>query len=811
MPSSLSPDIEAQAISLIRGFAMDAPLQRQERPPGHGDGARPARPRALQPGAQARPGRSRRGPTATASCCPTATPRSSSTRCCTCRGYGLELDDIKAFRQFESRTPGHPEAGHTAGHRGHHRAARPGLRRRRRHGDRRARAARPLRRRPRRPPHVRHRRRRLLHGGRQPRGRVARRAPRPRPPDLRVRRQPRHDRRPDRRSPTPTTSASASPPTAGTSSTSARSPTTATPSRPRCSPPGPTTTARRLLVLRSHIGHPSPDHTDDHDGPRQPVHAPRTSPRTKAVMGIPDEPFWAPARPSSRRTAPPPPSACREDRGRVGRVARRARRRRAGGVGRGVERHRHQGLGGRPPDVRAGREDRHPPGDRQGPRARASPTSPGCRRAPPTSPATPAPSCPTTPASRRADDTRAGARSTTASASTPWARRSVGMAHARRASLPVGGTFFVFLDYMRPPVRLASLSRAKAVFVFSHDSVGVGEDGPTHQPVEHLATLRAIPGLQVIRPADANETVGRVAGRGRPRRADGDRAHPPGRDGVHRRLGRRAGRRHRPRQRPAPGARDRRHRQRGRRWPSTPPSGSTADGIADAGRQPAELGPLRRARTPSTATRCCPPGVPVLSVEAGTTFGWERFADDSIGIDRFGASAPGDVVLDRLGINVDHVVRARPGRSSARSLGRRKELHDGTTDPPVRGVRPEPVARQPQARLPDLGPARRAARRRHPRPDVEPDDLPEGDLRLGRLRRAVPQHRRRRRAGRRRLLDARARRHRRRLRRVRPGLRRQRRRRRLRQRRGRSRPGPRLGPAPRRPPASCTSASPAAT
>ena len=73
--------------------------------------------------------------------------------------------------------------------------------------------------------------------------------------------------------------------------------------------------------------------------------------------------------------------------------------------------------------------------------------------------------------------------------------------------LPAGGTFFVFLDYMRPPVRLAALSGAKVVFVFTHDSVGVGEDGPTHQPVEHVATLRAIPDLQVIRPADANETV----------------------------------------------------------------------------------------------------------------------------------------------------------------------------------------------------------------------------------------------------------------------------------------------------------------
>src|SRR3546814_17170851 len=71
--------------------------------------------------------------------------------------------------------------------------------------------------------------------------------------------------------------------------------------------------------------------------------------------------------------------------------------------------------------------------------------------------------------------------------------------------LPVGGTFLVFSDYCRPAIRLAALSGAKVIYSFTHDSVGVGEDGPTHQPVEHVAALRAIPGLRVIRPADANE------------------------------------------------------------------------------------------------------------------------------------------------------------------------------------------------------------------------------------------------------------------------------------------------------------------
>jgi transketolase len=72
--------------------------------------------------------------------------------------------------------------------------------------------------------------------------------------------------------------------------------------------------------------------------------------------------------------------------------------------------------------------------------------------------------------------------------------------------IPYGATFLIFSDYMRPPIRLAALTGIHVVFVFTHDSVGLGEDGPTHQPVEQLTGLRAIPNLTVIRPADANET-----------------------------------------------------------------------------------------------------------------------------------------------------------------------------------------------------------------------------------------------------------------------------------------------------------------
>ncbi len=73
--------------------------------------------------------------------------------------------------------------------------------------------------------------------------------------------------------------------------------------------------------------------------------------------------------------------------------------------------------------------------------------------------------------------------------------------------IPYGGTFLIFSDYMKPAIRIAALSHIPAIYVFTHDSIGLGEDGPTHQPIEHLAALRAVPNVTVIRPADANETV----------------------------------------------------------------------------------------------------------------------------------------------------------------------------------------------------------------------------------------------------------------------------------------------------------------
>ena len=228
--------------------------------------------------------------------------------------------------------------------------------------------------------------------------------------------------------------------------------------------------------------------------------------------------------------------------------------------------------------------------------------------------------------------------------------------------LPVGGTFFVFSDYNRPAIRLAALSRAHTVFVFSHDSVGVGEDGPTHQPVEQLMSLRLIPGLQVIRPADANETAQawRVAvehdgptalilsRQTIPVTTDGSAVEPGGAVVVDVRR------------------------------PDVVLVGTGSEVavcVAAAEKLAAEGVRARVVSLPSWdrfasqpaayRRKVLPAGVPTVSVEAGVTIGWERYADVSVGIDRFGASAPGDLVLDKLGINPDNVVK------QARALLRR--------------------------------------------------------------------------------------------------------------------------------------------
>jgi transketolase len=246
-----------------------------------------------------------------------------------------------------------------------------------------------------------------------------------------------------------------------------------------------------------------------------------------------------------------------------------------------------------------------------------------------------------------------------------WGVREHGMGAAVNGLALHGGivkpfcsTFFVFTDYMRPPIRLSALMNLDAVWIFSHDSVAVGEDGPTHQPIEHLAAMRAIPNLSVIRPADANESaeawgaileeisgpvclvlsrqnvttldrtvLAPAAGlrRGAYVLADADAP-----DVVLVATGAEVG--------TALGARDL---------------------LADRGVQARVVSmpswELFEVQDGEYRDEVLPAGVPKISVEAGSTFGWARWVDASIGIDRFGASGKGDKVLAHLGISPESV------------------------------------------------------------------------------------------------------------------------------------------------------------
>jgi len=223
--------------------------------------------------------------------------------------------------------------------------------------------------------------------------------------------------------------------------------------------------------------------------------------------------------------------------------------------------------------------------------------------------------------------------------------------------IPLAGTFLVFADYMRPAVRLAAMSQAKCVFVWTHDSVGVGEDGPTHQPVEQVMSLRAIPGLRVIRPADATEVAGAwelaLA-------ADGPTALILTRQDVPVLAGT-------TREGVAVGA----YALEAVDQPAITliGTGSEVAVCVDAAARLAEQGVTARvvsmpcwesfdALPAEARAAVIDPTVPTVSVEAGVTLGWHRWADATIGIDAFGASAPGARVLREFGITADHVVAA---------------------------------------------------------------------------------------------------------------------------------------------------------
>jgi transketolase len=232
--------------------------------------------------------------------------------------------------------------------------------------------------------------------------------------------------------------------------------------------------------------------------------------------------------------------------------------------------------------------------------------------------------------------------------------------------IPFGGTFLTFSDYMRPAIRLAALSEVQVIYVFTHDSVGLGEDGPTHQPIEHLAALRAIPHLFVIRPADPAETseAWRMAIL---------RRHAPTALAL-------------TRQKVAIIDRQK----------FAPASGLRQGGyvLADADGGEPQLIMISTGSEVSLALeareKLQSEGVPTrvvslpcfelfeeqskeyreavlpsavtarLSIEAGVSQGWERYvgtAGATISLERFGASAPGDVALRELGFNLENVTK----------------------------------------------------------------------------------------------------------------------------------------------------------
>ena len=232
--------------------------------------------------------------------------------------------------------------------------------------------------------------------------------------------------------------------------------------------------------------------------------------------------------------------------------------------------------------------------------------------------------------------------------------------------IPYGATFLVFSDYMRPPVRLAALSHLGSIWVFTHDSIGVGEDGPTHQPVEHLAALRAIPNLLTLRPADANEVreAWKIAvdNRHRPTALALTRQNLPtldrtvyaGEAGVRRGayvladLGPSAGQPH----------------------IILMASGSEVALIVAAGQRLAAQGiAVRLVSFPSWElfgeqdaayqAAVLPPAVTArLAVEAGVTLGWHRWVGSAgrvLGLDRYGVSAPAVQAYAHLGLTVERV------------------------------------------------------------------------------------------------------------------------------------------------------------
>lgn len=220
-----------------------------------------------------------------------------------------------------------------------------------------------------------------------------------------------------------------------------------------------------------------------------------------------------------------------------------------------------------------------------------------------------------------------------------------------------GGTFLIFSDYMKPAIRIAAISHIPSIFVFTHDSVGLGEDGPTHQPIEHLAALRAIPNLVLIRPADANEV--REAWKIAITRRDGPTALALTRQGVPTFGNGNA---------PDVGKGAYVLKDFGKPEIILMASGSEVTLILDAAKKLHTDGhgvrvvsfpswDLFEEQDETYRESVLPQKIQKrLAVEAGATLGWERYAQSVIGLDHYGASAPYKVIFENFGFTVENVV-----------------------------------------------------------------------------------------------------------------------------------------------------------
>lgn len=248
--------------------------------------------------------------------------------------------------------------------------------------------------------------------------------------------------------------------------------------------------------------------------------------------------------------------------------------------------------------------------------------------------------------------------------------------------IPYGGTFLIFSDYMRPTIRLSALMNAPSTFIYTHDSIGLGEDGPTHQPVEHLMSLRAIPGLTVFRPADANETAAawacvlEISG---PRALVLTRQALPVLEGDRERI--RAG--------VAKGAYVVVDAEHGKPALVLIGTGSEVHLALAARAELSRRGVATRvvsmpswerfrAQSPRYRNSVLPKSARKVAIEAGATLGWREWVGDKgavVGLDRFGASAPGPVVMEKLGFNVAHVVEV-----ALSTLGKRADALKNPTE-----------------------------------------------------------------------------------------------------------------------------------